>query len=418
MKMKNSDNNNILIKIDTLLELLSQWKETYLKEQNQLIKNIRITVIKVFSAFCLIIGAIFSSFSLYKNYIESKERDIIIQKYINIAKESFFNSAKIHESMYLLDKAKSLSPEDKELKFIWAYIKVHHVITSWADEGILLSKSELERYYALKAEIADLIYMNPDRSEPYLLDSMLSIISKDYANAKLSLEKAYDISPNDAYTVARFAYFYYKIGDNKEAKRLIYKALKLNNLNKYVYHINALILHRIGDYNNAVDSYLKVLKIDPYYSPAIYNLAFIYVYRVRDLAKAKMLIDEHLRLNKDNKDGLMLMGGLFQIRRSYDEAILVYEKILKNMPNFYPAIKAKAIIFRDKGEYDKSLNEFLNLIKADPVNADVYFLDIAKEVYIPKHDYRTANYFVEKSLKINPNAKRALEIRNKISMQD
>ena len=143
-------------------------------------------------------------------------------------------------------------------------------------------------------------------------------------------------------------------------------------------------------------------------------MAFIYIYKHRDIQKAKQLIDLHLKLSSDDKHGMMLLGGLFQTLELYDEAIFVYEKVLAKDADFYPAMRAKAIIYRDKFEYEKSLSEFYTLIKADPKNADKYFFDIAEEIFIVKKDYKSANYYINKALKINPSSKRGLKLKQKI----
>ena len=412
--MDKKNNLDILLKIEQLQEDLSLWKKEYKKNQNLILKKIKTSIIKIISLFCIIASASFASFNLIKNYVQSKQKKEICNKYVSIVKESIYNSLNNKGNIYLLEKASALCPENEEVKHLLAYIKIHDAINILIDENIL-NKEKISIYKELKTELKDLIYTNPSRSELYVLDSLLSISREDWANAKKSLDIALTNSPCDAYATARLAYYYLKKGDIENAKENINKALMLDEKNnKFIYHINGLIKYKLGKIKEAIDSYSKVLSIDPYYTPAIYNLAFIYIYKHRDIQKAKQLIDLHLKLSSDDKHGMMLLGGLFQTLELYDEAIFVYEKVLAKDADFYPAMRAKAIIYRDKFEYEKSLSEFYTLIKADPKNADKYFFDIAEEIFIVKKDYKSANYYINKALKINPSSKRGLKLKQKI----
>lgn len=399
------NNEKIIKKIKSLEKILSSLKNEYINEQIRWRDTIFKSIVKTVSITALIVGLIYSSLQIWVYYEKKHQQDVIIDKYKQTSLYLYRNGEN-EAAISILNKILEINGGDDEILMLISNIKTHMSLLEYVNISRSLNANDYKKLQRIYGEITYLRITKPTVAEPYLLLSLYYIIVKDIKNAELNIKEALKLAPSNPYIISRYAYVLMKKGIYSEANNVIEKALLLDNSNKYILHINALIKTKICDYNASKIIYEKILEKNPRYAPALYNLAFYYLYRQKpsNPEKAMKLLLKEIELYPNNLDPMVLLGGVFQQKKDYENALLFYNYALKRQPDLLHAIKSKAIVYRDMGKYDDSLSEFKKLIEIDPINSATYYVDIAWEVFRVKGDPKQALYYIniaEKYIKSN-----------------
>ena len=84
--------------------------------------------------------------------------------------------------------------------------------------------------------------------------------------------------------------------------------------------------------------------------------------------------------------------------RNYKKAALYYKKILKSVPNFYPALNGLAYIYFSKGDFEKAIYYAEKALSIDKEN--IYALSILAEVYTLFGIIKKAKEYLDEALKL------------------
>ncbi len=393
--------NSILEKIESLESILVDWKKEYKDEQIALRKSIFKSLFRVFSTICLLSGLVYTSLQIISYYNKKSTLNELRISYKETAMQ-LYEEGRYYAALAVLSKLLEADREDNEILSLISNIKIHSFLIEYSDIENL-NEDNLRELESVYGEIIYLKRKNPGKYEPYLFLSLYYIITKDYIAAENNILEALKIDPENGYLLSRYAYILLKQENIDCANKAIIKALKSQNKNKFIYHINGLIKTRLKDYEESKKSYEKVLLMDPYYAPALYNLAFYYLYRSnpKNVEKAKKLLLEEFRIYPNKTDSIELLAGVYQQNKEYEISLLLYNYILSKNPNKFSTIRAKAIIYRDMGEFDRSLELFQKLIELNPFNISEYYKDIVWEIYRVKKDLKMTAFYLKKASKFN-----------------
>jgi len=92
--------------------------------------------------------------------------------------------------------------------------------------------------------------------------------------------------------------------------------------------------------------------------------------------------------------------------KDYKNAEAAYRKVLSLDPGYTTAIAKLGLCLAAQKKYSRAEKKFKQAIKADPSNAN-YHLDLGHFYFYLKKNYRGAQYFYKKALKLNPRLKSA-----------
>lgn len=133
---------------------------------------------------------------------------------------------------------------------------------------------------------------------------------------------------------------------SNRAIELCDKAIYVNELNCDAYYYKGMALINLKEYSNAIDQFINVLALDS------------------DYLDARLGIADANRLNGD-----------------FEDALDVYNSVLRIDKNSYGALKGKALVYADLGEYKRACNLFKHADAINPLNdnsRDVWDLCVDK----------------------------------------
>jgi protein O-GlcNAc transferase len=131
-------------------------------------------------------------------------------------------------------------------------------------------------------------------------------------------------------------------------------------------HVNlGSALAQQGRHAEACLSFRKALVLEPELPAAWFNLG-ISAYRLNDLVCAKAALARYLRAQPDERDALMLLGGIHFVSNELDEAAGCVERVLAGDPGFGGAHALMADVLRNQGRHREALRHYELAVAHDP----------------------------------------------------
>jgi antitoxin component YwqK of YwqJK toxin-antitoxin module len=122
-------------------------------------------------------------------------------------------------------------------------------------------------------------------------------------------------------------------------------------------------LHDNKEYINATEKYLACNKNDSFYAWAQYELSLSY-FAAKEYQKAKDAALEGLKTNNEYKRDLWLAyANALEEGDQFDSAILVYDKIIKDYPDYYLPYYEKALAYERKDMWEQALATYTEALK-------------------------------------------------------
>lgn len=171
-------------------------------------------------------------------------------------------------------------------------------------------------------------------------------------------------------------------GNYEEARTVFEKFIKENHDFADVYNYLAYIYYLDDDREKSIEFYKKSVAINPSYTEALMNLVLVlheigdadqaqkYMNQLKSIQYYEGVADKHClgKLSNMHAETARAYLSLFW----YEEAINEFEKALKLNPEF-PDIRLEyAIALRDYGKVEESIYEFDQVIISKPVYTEAY----------------------------------------------
>lgn len=146
-----------------------------------------------------------------------------------------------------------------------------------------------------------------------------------------------------------------------------------------------------GDYTNAITQYEEVLKLDPTFAPAMFQLSHCYL-RIGDMVKTKEYIDEAIEaepkneeyreeFDRINKINTMMNDGNRNMRSGqFEDAYISYELVLEKFPFFAEAAYSMGLAMMRQNDYDEAVKHFRKALELNGQheNARAAITNVAK----------------------------------------
>ncbi len=181
-------------------------------------------------------------------------------------------------------------------------------------------------------------------------------------------------------------------------------------INAATYYAAALLLESQGNYQAAIEKYLKAIKMDSSSIAAYNRLAMLYLkLRKYDLAEDKL--KEAIMMHPQSASLHNNLGFTYLLEHRYKDSEAELRNALAINSNYVKAHINLAIALAHEGKYNQSLNHFLVGCSAAEANYNLALL------LHSQGKYKLAKEYYQKALKLDPNfapAVKALKLLSKI----
>lgn len=162
--------------------------------------------------------------------------------------------------------------------------------------------------------------------------------------------------------------------NQRQYKNVLFKVQALINFfpnSTLLYNIEGSANDALQNYQGAVESYKKAIKIKPNYAETYFNLGNT-LKNMNNLGEA---IDSYKKAIKNQPDDAEVynnMGNTFHLKGDLDSAIESYEKAINLKPNFFVSYNNLGEALKDKGDFDLAIVNYKEALKIRPEYAEAY----------------------------------------------
>jgi exosortase C (VPDSG-CTERM-specific) len=198
-----------------------------------------------------------------------------------------------------------------------------------AELWLLLAKA-----HTAKAEsyVPPAVDSSTGKPVPKLNLSEVPAASQDVVEAETALLKAIKINPGLRNSYFMLASLYVESNRQQQALERLYAFLSSTNDASARMQVG-IIQDRLKNYPAAKEEYEKVLAINPNFSLALNNLAYLYSERLGDLQKAYDLAEKARRLLPNDAPTADTLGWILLKRGEYTRAVGLIEESAARLPN-------------------------------------------------------------------------------------
>lgn len=209
------------------------------------------------------------------------------------------------------------------------------------------------------------------KSDYYLTEADIFFAANQTRNAKDVLEKIVLKFPENTEGLLKLGELFYYVKQYENAFAAINKALKINENLARGYYLKGSIYKETGDTAKAISSLETAVDQDNRNYGAFLYLGMIYGARKNTIALE--YYDNAIRLDP-TVEVFYAKAKLLQDLGKYDEAIGMYEQIIKQDPqNEFSLYNLGAIQLEVKKDVMKAIDYFTKAIEANPKYAEAYF---------------------------------------------
>jgi tetratricopeptide (TPR) repeat protein len=269
-----------------------------------------------------------------------------------------------------------------------------------------LKKYEEAIIYAKRA-----IRIDSTKADYYLTEADIFFAANETRNSKDALELVVKKFPTNTEGLLKLGELYYLVKQYDNAFAKINDALKINvNLAK-AYYLKGSIYKETGDTAKAISSFETAIEQDNKNYGAFLDLGLIYGARKNTIALE--YYENAISLNPARTDGLYAKAKLLQDLNKTEEAIAIYNRILKtDSLHAFSLYNIGAIELDVKKDTKAALAHFTQAINANPKYAEAYF---ARGVcYQELNDRNNAFSDYNMCLQLKPNYEPAVEALNSL----
>ncbi|MCM8823121.1 MAG: tetratricopeptide repeat protein [Candidatus Omnitrophica bacterium] len=190
-----------------------------------------------------------------------------------------------------------------------------------------------------------------------------------------------------------------------EALRELKEIKKLDPKSSHIHLKIALLMVKLGDFDNAEKEFKMVKKISPNNLEASLGLIFLYSYLDRKveleneygefLEKAHNVRPEDMRISE-------YLGQFYFYKKRLDDAIRIYEAVIKAKPDYFDAKYLLGYFYEEKGDRQKAIQIWKEILEKNPLHPDT--LNSLGYVYAEEGiNLDEAEALIKKSLENAPN---------------
>ena len=182
---------------------------------------------------------------------------------------------------------------------------------------------------------------------------------------KISSKKLLKLSEND---LKRKSIDNHIKGNKNEAEKGYLTFIKKGFYDADVFSNFALICQEKGELDKAIKLYERCISSSPNHIFSKLNLSFLY-YKLNDLKKAEILIEETIKLNPDIPNGYCIRGLILKALNKFHESKLSLEKALEIDSNYFDAFINLGLLNKDTNNYNEAEKNYLKALEINNQSA-------------------------------------------------
>lgn len=240
---------------------------------------------------------------------------------------------------------------------------------------------------------------DPENADLYRQRALQYMLEKKFDKALTDIRQSITLKPRDPAHYLTLADIYLLMGQIINSREALTKALGLDPENRDALLKMAKLCHVERDYKGCYSYVAKLLELDRTYAAAYYTRAVALIEQ-GDTVRAAEDLKQAVDYNQDYYEAYVQLGELYSVKKD-PMAELYFRNALNIRPTSREALYNLGLFYQETGKYDKAIQTYQALAKADTSNRDAYHnTGYIYLVYL--NDYRKAISFFDDAVKRDP----------------
>ena len=187
-------------------------------------------------------------------------------------------------------------------------------------------------YAAALKRVQSAAAANPKAPEFKILEARIYAAQGSWDPAEAALMKALELNPDLTSAYFQLAQIYVAAKRLPQAVQKLQAALDKEPTNQRYLMLLGMIQSELGDHAKARQAYEDLLKVNPSFSPALNNLAYLYAERLGQFDKAQELARRACDLQPGDPSAADTLGWVLYRRGDYQQALTLLRESAAKLP--------------------------------------------------------------------------------------
>jgi tetratricopeptide (TPR) repeat protein len=130
--------------------------------------------------------------------------------------------------------------------------------------------------------------------------------------------------------------------------------------------------YRQRDFLKSIQSYQKVIEIDPTYIEAYNNMGIVYQ-EIGNFNKALEAYQKAIELNPRYEKGFNNLGILFYLKGQYEESVQAFQKAIAINPNNVESLINLGTLLKRRGQVHEAIECYQKALALNPLNGETHY---------------------------------------------
>lgn len=314
--------------------------------------------------------------NLFQELPAEYENDVELQL---IHASLLVSSNRLEEASALTDKLLLIAPENKDVLML----------------SVMLAKASGDKSKKT-ATINQLLKADPNHPQANVELAQEQTLRRNFKQAKRYYEKSLAGDSNNVDALSGYGQVLYYLGEDKESKASLEKALEIDPDNGFAYSFLGKLAAEDQNYLLACEYVEKAIECDS----GVYDYWLDYGSYLRFRGKFKEAEEAWLKakdLQPDYFLGFAYLAGLYDEQNRFQEAMKMYQKVLELNPQYYFAYESLGIIAWHEKDYPQARAAFSKALEMNSENVS-YPLMVAA-TYLKENKVNDCRNFLSKQLR-------------------
>lgn len=195
-----------------------------------------------------------------------------------------------------------------------------------------------QRYADAMQFVNQVLKLDLYNADAYFLKGMIHLTRSDTANAISSFQTA--VEQNEMFLEAYFQLgLVHAMKKDKLAIEYYNNALRIKPKNIDVLYNKGLICQDLGEYNEALKTYSEILKVDPEFKHAHFNMGYVNMYYLKQYKQGAIHFTDAINIDPEFYQAYYNRGYCYELMGDVIRAKVDYQNALNIKPDYTIAAK-------------------------------------------------------------------------------
>ena len=157
----------------------------------------------------------------------------------------------------------------------------------------------------------------------------------------------------------------------KDAVAIYLNAIFADRKDVNSYYGLGLCYKSLGYYEKAIKTLEKAVELKPDFYEAFYEMGVCHLLQGIPCGAIKNFVCA-IRINPENPSAILQLGAAHELCEEDDMALMIYQKLIENSPNYVKAYEYKSRLLMKLNRYKEACAVLINLIKIVPSYTQAY----------------------------------------------